>query len=218
MLTFTCIRPALLVAVLSMAVWGCSETAAPEPEYNLRISLSGSDTLRARNEWRLVEATAADDAGQPVDAPIVLSFDSPGVLQIVQLTSRTALIYAVADGSARVTASAGRSRMSIDVIVRRRAVAFRFLSHPQQSMTLSLGGQQLLQPFLVDSSGFVMPLPAAVSYTSDDSSIVHVNPQGLLTGVQLGATWITGRLVVPESTIVERLNVSVRSPTALFQH
>jgi hypothetical protein len=214
MLAFSSVRQALRLLMVPLVISGCSETSAPEPEYTLRISLSGSDTLRARNEWRFVEATAVDNAGQPVQVPLVLSFDSPGVLQVAQLTPRVALVYAVADGKARITAAASRFRTSIEVIVRRRAFAFGLKAPGQGGITLSVGGQHLLEPVLTDSLGFDMPLPASVSFSSADSGIVHVTPVGMATGVRTGATLITARMVVPESTFVAHLNVNVRTPIA----
>jgi hypothetical protein len=203
-----------LALVAALAAFGCSDPTASELGFRLELNLTGTDTIRSSGEARTLDARVSNDAGPHPTSTVQFSVDHPDVIRLVRLNSHMVSLQSLVDGTARVTATFGDLTESIDVVVRRRVARFQLQACGTGSgFGISLAGIVELSPVVHDSIGHVMPLPAPVMYSSDDTTVVLVNVNGHAMGARLGSTFITGRLVLPESTFVVRCSAAVRQPT-----
>jgi hypothetical protein len=203
-----------LASIAVFAALACSDPTASELGFRLQLHLMGTDTIRSSGEARTLDARVSSDAGPHPTSTVQFSVDHPEVIRLVRMNSHMVSLQSLVDGTARVTATFGNLTESMDVVVRRRVARF----HLQACGTgggfgISLAGIVELHPTVHDSVGHLMPLPAPVAYSSDDTTIVLVNVNGHAMGARLGSTFITGRLVLPESTFVVRCSAGVRQPT-----
>jgi hypothetical protein len=120
-------------------------------------------------------------------------------------------LQSLADGTAQVTASSGDLSEAIEVVVKRRIARFRLMWNGVSDAPVIMHLADILQlvPVLNDSLGHQMPVPATVTYSSADTTIVVVNMNGHVMGAGVGKTAVTGRLVLPESTLVDDWPVTV---------
>jgi len=196
----------LVVAVTAL---GCSEPSASELGIRVQLSLNGPDTLRSRRESRVLKAAVLDDGGAPMASAVTFASDNPDVLTVLRLSPQLLSLEAVADGKARITATLGDVSESIDIIVRRRLVAFRLLAGLADGFGMTVGGIHSFEPVITDSLGFRMPAPAAIAFSTGDSTVAYLNSHGQVTALRGGRTFITGLMVLPESTVVSRASVGV---------
>ena len=204
--------PVLLVAAL--AVVGCSDPTAFERGFRLELNLMGTDTIRSRAEARTLDALVSTEAGPHPTSTVQFSVDHPDVIRLIRMNPHMVSLQSLVDGTARVTARFGDLTETIDVVVRRRVAQFKLQACGTGSgFGISPAGIVELRPVVFDALGHLMPLPAPVTYSSDDTTVVLVNVNGHAMGARLGSTFVTGRLVLPESTFVVRCSASVRQPT-----
>jgi hypothetical protein len=203
------LRHAVLLGAALAAV-GCSDPTASELGFRLQLNLMGTDTIRSRGEARTLEALVLNGAGQQTTSTVQFSVDRPDVIRLVRMNPRMVSLQSLVDGKARVIASFGDMTESIEVVVRRRVVRLQLLTcGAAEGFGMLLAGIVSLNPAVTDSIGHPMPLPAPVMYSSDDTTVVLVNMNGHAMGAAIGRTFVTGRLVLPESTFVARCYVSV---------
>jgi hypothetical protein len=202
------LRHAVLLGAALAAV-GCSDPTASELGFRLQLNLMGTDTIRSRGEARTLEALVSNGAGPHTTSTVQFSVDRPDVVRIVRMNPRMVSLQSLEDGKARVTASFGDLTESIEVVVRRRIARFQAWEYGTAVVMLFAGIVPLI-PIATDSLGHRMPVPSPVTYSSADTTVALVNLNGHLMGAGLGRTVITGRLVLPESTLIAHLDVTVR--------
>jgi hypothetical protein len=201
----------MLVAV--SVTMGCSDPTASERGFRLELNLIGADTIRSRGEARTLVALVSNDAGPHPASNVQFSVDRPDVIRLVRMSPHMVSLQSLVDGTARVTASFGDLTQSIGVVVRRRIAQFRLRAcGPSEAVIMHAYEITDLWPVLTDSIGHQMPAPSPIQYSSADTTVVVVNKNGHAMGASVGRTLVTGRLALPESTIVARCQVTVYPP------
>jgi hypothetical protein len=190
---------------------GCSDPTASERGFRLELNLIGTDTIRSRGEARTLDALVSNDAGPQSTGTVQFSVDRPDVIRLVRMNPHMVSLQSLADGTAQVTASSGDLSEAIEVVVKRRIARFRLMWNGVSDAPVIMHLADILQlvPVLNDSLGHQMPVPATVTYSSADTTIVVVNMNGHVMGAGVGKTAVTGRLVLPESTLVDDWPVTV---------
>ena len=151
------------------------------------------DTLR-------LVAEAADANGRPV--PVAWSSSDTVVARV----DDSGLVTAAANGTATITATAGRKAGSATVTVEQEAVVLRLT--PEEVAFRALGDTRRLVAEATDANGH----PVAVAWSSSNPSVAQVDDSGLVTAAGNGTATITARAggdAASAAVTVEQVAVSI---------
>lgn len=158
------------------------------------IFRSLGDTLR-------FVAEATDANGYPV--PVAWSSSDPTVAQV----DDSGLVTAAGNGSATITASAGRDAVNAVVTVEQEVVALSVT--PEEVAFRALGDTLRLVAEAADANG----RPVAVAWSSSDTAVARVDDSGLVAAAGNGTATVTataGRKAVSATVTVQQEPVLLR--------
>lgn len=187
------------VALVVVAI-ACRDTTAVVPEVTKILVDPGSVTLAALNDTVRLTARAIDQFGAAiVDQTFQWSSSNP---QVVSVDATTGLATAVGNGTASVTAAAGRVSGTARATVAQSVNRF---SATPDSASLEPGDTIRLHAGAWDANGH--PVNLSITWSSLDTSIAKVDGAGLVTaaGRRLGLA----RTIAQSGSYSDTVSVSV---------
>ncbi len=158
-----------------------SATVTVEQEA-VTLTLTPEDVaFRALGDTLRLVAGAADANGYPV--PVDWSSSDTAVAQV----DTSGLVTAAGNGTATITATAGRPAVSATVTVEQEAVVLRLT--PEDAAFRALGDTLRLVAEAADANGHPVP----VAWSSSETAVAQVDDSGLVTAVGNGTATITAK-------------------------
>ncbi len=155
----------------------------PSPA-QVRLSESAL-TMRSIGETRQIGAIVFDQVGRVLASEqVTWASQQPAVATV----SSDGTVTAVGDGLAVVTATAGTASGSVNVTVAQEADSV--VVTPSSLLLAGPGATDQLSASVWDALGHVIP-SAAITFTSADTAIASVAPDGTVTAVATGATTVS---------------------------
>jgi trimeric autotransporter adhesin len=178
------VATASLTAALLLTA-GCSSDVTATGNPVAGITLTPSTATVTAGTTLPLQATLVDSGGATVTGPaIVWSSSNTSVASV----SRAGVVTALAQGEARIAASAFGRSATATITVTARPVAS--VSVTPAAVSMQVGVSAPLQARALDAEGAVLS-GRTVTWTSSDPGIAIVNAQGAVTGVAPGAATIT---------------------------
>ncbi len=177
-----------------------SSTKPPAPETPAapaRITITpASNEFTALGQTVQLSATVFDSNNQRItNATVSWSSSDPAVVTV----SAQGVITAEKNGSARITASFGGISANADIVVTQVAVR---ISITTTATVLTAMGQTLeLGAVVLDLNNQIVE-DAVVSWNSNDTDVVTVDNQGVITAVKNGIAEITATVKGPRSASI----------------
>ena len=183
-------RSAVVVGSMVLMMAGCGSDRGNGPGYpadtptSVTLSVASTNPLVSAGDTRVVTAVVKTATGAVVPSPsLSWRTSSPSVATVVG-SGPSAIVTAVDDGSATITAADGSAEGSITVIVRRRIVSIE-LSAPDSVVVagfttqLTVTGRDARQQPINVLSG--------VTFQSSNAFSIQVSPTGLVTALYSSA-------------------------------
>ena len=183
-------RSAVVVGSMVLMMAGCGSDRGNGPGYpadtptSVTLSVASTNPLVSAGDTRVVTAVVKTATGAVVPSPsLSWRTSSPSVATVVG-SGASAIVTAVDDGSATITAADGSAEGSITVIVRRRIVSIE-LSAPDSVVVagfttqLTVTGRDARQQPINVLSG--------VTFQSSNAFSIQVSPTGLVTALYSSA-------------------------------
>ncbi|HEX5724061.1 MAG TPA: Ig-like domain-containing protein, partial [Longimicrobiaceae bacterium] len=155
-----------------------------------------SAVLTALTDTVRLHAAAADAGGNPV--PVAWISLDPGIATV----DAQGLVRSLANGTARIVASAGARADTAPVRVAQVATA---LAAGQQSVTLAPGQGTQLTATTIDARGQPVASSTPLTWTSTNPGVATVSNTGAVTAVAGGTT----RVVVASGALSDTVDVTV---------
>ena len=175
------------IAAAVLLTFSCGDSGAepPPPAVATAVTVTpASVALTAIGETLTLTAEVRDQNGQLMSgAAVTWSSSDPSVASV----DAVGVVAARANGSATVTATAGGASGSAAVSVEQARAGVRITP---DSVRLVVGASIQLAADVVDRNEIPI-VGAAVTWSSSDTSVVSVDPSGLVVGVGLGSTTVT---------------------------
>ncbi|HET6764230.1 MAG TPA: Ig-like domain-containing protein [Longimicrobiaceae bacterium] len=172
------IRTLLCCSLAILGLAGCHDTTASEPLAQVEIAAPEADVV-AGTSFRL-DVTAKGATGQPGDVHRLQWTSSDAAVVSV---GRDGRLNAIAPGRATITASADGVTATAEVAVRTRVT---HLDWSVDTVRVALGTETYFYPDVRDAKG--AQVNARPTFSSADSTVIRITPQGYGVGVKLGAT------------------------------
>jgi hypothetical protein len=190
----------VIVALSSVAVSACGEggTSAPQPIASIVVSPSSAQ-LSALQQTTQLTATARTASGSSAAATFTWVSSSPDIASV----DANGMVRAVANGTARITASSGAISGGADVIVRQAAARVQLATGGD---SIVAGTSRALTAAATDAGNASITTPEVI-WTSSDLAVATVSATGVLTARARGQTRITARVdtATASSTVFVRL-------------
>ncbi|MCY3554793.1 MAG: Ig-like domain-containing protein [Gemmatimonadetes bacterium] len=175
---------------------GPTETSPPTPpppppatSIATRIVITPSSfTFNAIGQTQQLAATVYDQYNTVMASASV--FWSSGDAAVASVDSSQGLVTAAGNGTTRVTAHSGNVQTNVDVTVAQ--AAYRIVIEPGPSIILSIGATIQLTAAVLDRNDHPV-MSAVATWSSGDSTVVAVSPEGLVTAAGEGRTRVTAR-------------------------
>ena len=194
-----------VVVVLAVSACGESGTqspAAPEPPRPTNVAVRPAEArLIALDATVQLTSEVRDQNGRLMSGADVSWTSSDAVVAHVNASG---LVTAVANGSATITADAGGATGTATVTVEQEATALTL--GPEALTFRALGDTVRLVAEATDANGH----PIAVTWTSSEAAVAHVDAAGLVTAVGNGSARITataGAAIRSAVVVVEQVAV-----------
>ena len=151
-------------------------------------------TLTALREPLQLKATVSDRENQPIpDAPVSWSSSNPAVASV----DASGLVTALGNGKATIEATSGGASNTVKITVAQASAEINII--PIKATLTALGEPLQLKATVNDKEN--QPIPdAPVSWSSSNTSVVNVSPQGLVTARGNGKVTITAKSGAKSST------------------
>jgi uncharacterized protein YjdB len=182
-------RHAYILSLVALSACGAEAPTATESGSDpapSAITLSASSVnLASLGATETLSATVMDQFGATMTGQSVRwTSNSPTVASV----STDGLITAISNGTSTVSASLGSISATANVTVAQ--VAATITISPDSALLESLGDTLTLIARVDDADGTGIINPT-LSWTSSDPGVASIDPDGLLTSIQNGATTIT---------------------------
>jgi hypothetical protein len=217
-------RSVTLVGVMALTMVGCGYDRGNGVAYptdalpaTITLSMPSSDALVSAGDTRLVTAVVKSAAGAVLPEPsLSWRTSSPAVATVVG-TGASAIVTAVDDGSATITASSGGVEGTVLVTVRRRVVSLE-LSVPDPVVVAGFTTQLTVTGR--DARQQPINVLPATRFQSSNGFSVQVSPTGLATALYSSfrpfSALITATLIMDGTTLsdTKRIDVADAAPPA----
>jgi hypothetical protein len=181
-------RGSVGIGCVVLALGACSggdggATALTSPG-TLTLTISSADAMTSVGDQRTVSGDVRDADGHVVAFPEIAWSTSASGVATVAGAGAAAVVTAVDDGTATITASVatpnGTLRASADVTVRRRLASLAF---PAESLWVDMGTTVPLRVIGRDARGHPLAALDATTFVSRDSALAFVAADGTLATV-----------------------------------
>lgn len=204
-----------LVALVLIASWACDPGASTTPDPDPDPPGSAPATIelsRASLEFpslgdsAQLTATVKDGAGAVLgDAAVAWASTDPAVATV----NASGWIFVVANGTARVVASAGEAADTAAVVVAQ--VGAELEANPRSMTFDSLGATAAATAVVRDANGHGLE-GAEIAWSSTDPGVATVNPGGVVEAVSAGSAGVIATAGALADTIAVTVDVGAELP------